>query len=531
MSLNRRLFFKNYVVFFAFLILLLIAVLGWFDSARLQAFHRYHKDIARESVKGVEKQVAFYIMEKRRLVELFVNDHIEQIRQLVNNSDDDSIHDHFGHILSKHFPDRFAFSVADINGAPKFEDFDGLVSELCLTDIKKFAGTNQEYHPYIHPNSEGYHFDIMVRYGKDGNEGIFFVSFLAKVLGNIIESIQSPEHEIVLILPRQNDLIEVVAGGARNKWIRNDYRLSELEHHRIITRHKIEGTEWEVVDIHNQGIYSDYRNKLLIESIIIFLVFTSIAVFFAVRLRREERQREIAEGEKQALMSTVSHEFRSPVSIIKSALDLIGDGDAGKINAEIRKYIDIALSSTRQLMFLVNDFLDIQKMQSGSLTYDKQEVQLSSVVVEAVHCNELYANQFSVQYKLNEPLAVDRVFCDINRIEQVLTNLLTNAAKYGAENDVITITVDKLDDRLRVSIADHGPGIPKQFQSSVFEKFAMTKVKTKNQKVQSSGLGLSIAKAIIEQHGGKIGFETQIDPDSVTGTTFWFELPIARSSK
>jgi len=527
MILNRKLFFKNYVVFFTLLILLLIAVLGWFDSVRLQAFHRYHKDIARESVKGVEKQVAFYISEKRRLVELFVDDHIELIRQLVSHPNDDATHDHFSKILSRHFPDRFAFSIADINGQPKFEDFDGLVSEMCLNDIKSFAKTKHEYHPYIHPNSEGYHFDIMVRYGKDGDEGIFFVSFLANMLGNIVQSIQSPDHETMLILPQRSDLIEVVAGGARNKWVRNDYRLSDLERNRIITRHKIEGTEWEVIDAHDQGIYSDYRYRLTIESVVIFLVFTSIAVIFVVRLRGEERQREIAEAEKQALMSTVSHEFRSPVSIVKSALDLIADGDAGHISADIRKYLDMALISTRRLLCLVDDFLDIQKMQSGSLTYNKQEVQLASVVADAVHRNELYADQYAVQYNLNEPLAVDRVMCDVNRIEQVLTNLLTNAAKYGAENDIITVAVEKFDDRVRVSVADHGPGIPKQFQPRIFEKFAMAQVKTKNQKVQSSGLGLSIAKAIIEQHGGNMGFETRTEPQPVTGTTFWFELPAA----
>ena len=452
MALNRKLLVKNYVVFFVLLILLLTAVLGWFANIRLKAFHRYHMDIARESVKGVEKQVAFYISEKRRLVELFVHDHIEQIRQLVNHPDDDAIHDQFGRILSRHFPDRFAFSIADINGQPLFEDFDGLVSELCLSDIKSFAKAKREYHPYIHPNSEVYHFDIMVRYGKDGNEGIFFVSFLAKVLGNIVLSIQSPDHETMLVLPQRNDLIEVVAGGARNKLIRNDYRLSDLERNRIITRHKIDGTEWEVIDSHDSGIYSDYRNKLIIESFVIFLVFTTIAAFFAVRLRSEERQRETVEAEKQAMMSTVSHEFRSPVAIIKSALDLIADGDAGHISSDTRKYLDMALISTRRLLSLVDDFLDIQKMQSGSLTYDKQEVQLASVVADAVHRNELYADQYAVKYKLSEPLAVDRVMCDVNRIEQVMTNLLTNAAKYGAENDEITIAVEKIADRLRVSI-------------------------------------------------------------------------------
>lgn len=128
------------------------------------------------------------------------------------------------------------------------------------------------------------------------------------------------------------------------------------------------------------------------------------------------------------------------------------------------------------------------------------------------------------------------MLCDEHRIEQVLTNLLTNTAKYGGEDDVIEVAVSRIGKRLRVSIRDHGPGIPKEFQSRVFEKFAMAyalkKGQKKDQQVKSTGLGLSIARAIIEQHGGAIGFTTRTDSDtdteagSETGTTFWFELPV-----
>lgn len=526
MDCRRKLVCKSYVIFVGLLILLVASMLGWIANARLEAYHQYHIDIGHESLSGVDKQVAFYIAEKRRMVKLFVRDHIEKIRTLAVNPDNDDLKENLGRKLTEYFPDRFAFSVADINGTPRYEDFDGLISELCLSDVKQFSKSESAYRPYIHPNTEGYHFDIMVHYGKDGKEGIFFVSILADVLGNIVNSIQSPDHQIMLILPEREDLIEVVAEGARNKRVRDDYRLSDNERALISMRHDIEGTRWQVVDSHSTGLHARYRGKLIAESLLIFLVFITIAILLVVRLRKEERQRELAEEQKQALMSVVSHEFRSPVSIIKSALDLVIDGDAGKISADVKKYICMASRSTSRLMLLVNDFLDVQNIESGSLSLDKQECQLSSVVSEAVSQNKIYAEQFSACYELKMPLANDYVSCDSNRIEQVLTNLLTNAAKYGADKDTIEVAVIRKGKQLRVSISDHGPGIPKEFQSRVFDKFSMAHVPNNDKKVKSSGLGLSIAKAIIEQHGGIIGFDVRSNSKNETGATFWFELPV-----
>jgi len=538
----RTLVCKNYFVSVVLMILLVAGMLAWIANARLNAFHQHHLEISNESIRGVEEQVAHYVAEKKRMVKLFADEHIDIIRALASNPENDEINEQLGNLLTQYFPDRFAFSITDNHGDPLFEDFDGLVSQLCLSDVKQFSVSGHDYHPYIHPNSEGYHFDIMVHYGDQGGqkendkrEGIFFVSFLANVLGDIISSVQNPNHQVLLILPRPNastpsDLIEVVAGGARNLWDRDDYRLTEEERARIEMRQSIKGTRWQVIEYHDPNLRLSYRNKPIVESVIVFLVFVAIAVLLLVRLRKEEYQRESAEEEKQALMSVVSHEFRSPAAIVKSALDLIAEGDAGEINDDVKKYINIASKSTSRLLLLVNDFLEIERIEAGKLQFDKQKFQLSSVVADAVEHNKLYAEQFSVFYKLMEPLPNENVFCDADRIGQVLTNLLSNAAKYGAEDDNIEVAVTQIDERMRVSVTDHGPGIPEEFHSHVFEKFALAhspKGKQEiGQDVQSSGLGLSIAKAIIERHDGIIGFETRTDPQSETGTTFWFELPV-----
>lgn len=527
MFCNRRIFCKSYVIFVAILVLLLAGILAWIANARLAAFHKSHRDLSHESVGGVERQVAFYVAEKRRTVEQFAQDNLKQIHDLASHPNNDELHAKLSKTLTRHFPDHFTFSVANKSGTPLFEDFDGLIGERCLSDIKKFSTAKQNYHPYIHPNIEHYHFDIMVRYGKNGEEGVFFVSFLADVLGNIINNIQSPGHRIMLILPQHEDIIEVVAEGARNKIDRDDYRLSAEERSNISMRHNIKGTSWQAIDFHDTALHTEYKNKLIVESSIIFLVFVTVALLLVIRLGREERHRELAEEQKKALMAMVTHEFRSPVAVIKTSLDLVLGGSLGKINVDTKEFLDIGLNSTSQLLLLVDDFIDIQKLESGNLKFNMQESQLSRVVTDTVSNNKLYAKQFSCHYELKEPLANDLVLIDDRRIGQVLTNILTNAAKYGGEKDTIEVSVTRIGKQLRVCVSDHGSGIPQKFQSLVFEQFAMAYAPKKDQTVNSSGLGLTIAKAIIEQHGGTIGFDTSDDTQSDTsGTTFWFELPI-----
>ena len=523
---NAKLFNKNYVFFVVLLIMLVAGMLTWIASARMLAFHQFYVDIGHESLNGVDQQVSFYISEKRRIVETFVHDHIDQIRMLASNPDSDTYHDDLVEDLAEYFPDYFAFSLTNNKGIPLFQDFDGLISDLCLSDVKQYLSGEDHYHPYIHPNTEGYHFDIMVRYGAGDNEGVFFVSFLADVLSNIINSIQGPDHKIMLIQPLKEDLIEVVAEGARNKWLRNDYRLDSNEKELIYSRHDVKGTRWQAVDFHNTDLHSSYRNELIFESLLIFFLFVSIAMLLVVRLRNEEFQRLVLENQKKEIMGMVSHEFRSPAASIKSALNHVSRGAAGNIDAKAKEFIDLAADRCSHLLFLVDDFVDIQNLESGSLKFNKQKASLKDIVVDAVKQNKPYAMQFSVEYKLLEPLAADFVYCDVYRIHQVLTNFLSNAAKYGSDNDVIKITIVRKAWRLRVSITDHGSGISEEFRASLFEKFAMAYAPKKDQKIKSSGLGLNIAKAIVEQHDGTVGFETSTDEKTGTGTTFWFEIPV-----
>jgi signal transduction histidine kinase len=284
----------------------------------------------------------------------------------------------------------------------------------------------------------------------------------------------------------------------------------------------VTGTRWDAVDLHEPGLFATYHKELYIEALIVFVAFGMAAIFMIRRLRREELQRELAERQRQELMGVISHEFRTPASAIHGALELINRGTAGPVNAETQKLVDLAESNTTQLLTLVNDFLDLQKYEAGKLTMHMVACELRPIIDTAIKNNQTYARQFGVTFLLNDSNTDIKLLCDARRIEQVLANLLSNAAKYGAKNDVIEISVTRPSKAtVRISVTDHGEGVASHIQDKIFQKFVMARG-VKRGKVRSSGLGLSISRAIIDEHGGSIDFESR--PGE--GATFYFELPV-----
>lgn len=517
---SNRLANKSYLWFVIFITLSIAVFLLWAINGRINDHREYHHSIAMESASGVADEVSRFVAERNRLVQVFADQHLDAIRAVAAEPQNDLNYQRLSRLIKQYFPGHFAFTVANSEGIPLFEDFDGLVAESCRADIKSFA-EKQYYQPYIHPNYEGYHFDVMTNFGD--KEGVLFVSFHADVLGAVIRAAQTPGHQLMLIYPAFSNLIEVVADGARNHLVRNDYRLSEQEQQRIMISVPVTGTRWDAADLYQPDLFSAYRNNLYLEGGVIFLLFVITAFFMVRRLRREELQREFAEKQRKELMGVISHEFRTPASAIHGALELVTRGTTGAINGETRRLVEIAESNTARLLTLVNDFLDLQKHEAGKLPMHKSLCDLRPIIDVAIRNNQMYARQFGVTFLLNDVTVDLKVHCDATRIEQVLANLLSNAAKYGATNDVIEIQVTKpRSGVVRLSVIDHGEGIPVDMQSKIFQKFVMVRSE-KSGKVRSSGLGLSISKAIIDEHNGTIGFESR--PGE--GATFYFELPVA----
>ena len=239
-----------------------------------------------------------------------------------------------------------------------------------------------------------------------------------------------------------------------------------------------------------------------------------------VGMVRDITERKEIERMKTEFVSTVSHELRTPLTSIQGALALIAKSDPEGLDDKYKKLIGIAHKNSGRLVRLINDILDIEKIESGRMEFKLVPQEIMPLAEHAIEANQAFAKQFDVEIVLREDLPGAMIEADADRITQVFTNLLSNAAKFSPEGGTVDVSVARRGANLRMEITDHGDGIPEGFRESIFGKFSQAD-SSATRKREGSGLGLNIAKAIVESHGGAIGFETETG----TGATFFFQLP------
>ena len=227
---------------------------------------------------------------------------------------------------------------------------------------------------------------------------------------------------------------------------------------------------------------------------------------------------------KNEFVSTVSHELRTPLTSIRGSLGLLIGGAAGEIPAPARQLLGIAHNNCERLVRLINDILDVEKIESGHIRFNMGIHSLMALVRQAIEATQSFALQFQVQFRLQPPDAGDVlcVLADPDRLVQVIVNLLSNAAKFSPAGGTVEVIVKPQGASVRLSVIDHGCGIAQEFRSRIFEKFAQADASDSRQKT-GTGLGLSITRAIVEKLGGRIGFESE--PGS--GSEFFVDLPLA----
>jgi len=514
---------NKFIIFNFILLLLIVLTLVTESSSRVQDFKNYHGAIARESTASTRQAIEKFIFEKKRLVEIFGNDHLILMSQLASEPENENYYAQLESRIGIYFPDYFAFTLADPQGTPFMEDFDGLIGDLCQTDLKQFTNSIKQY-PRIHPHPDIYHFDIMSHHDINAESLILFISFDAHVLGNILKNAQAPGHKLMLIYPEESQLIEVTDKGARIHLNRNDYRLSAEEQSRILVSQPIEHTRWSIIDMHEPELFSDYEASIRQSVFNIFIMFIIVSAIMLLVVRRQEQLRLKAEQYKNDFLSTISHELRTPLTAIRGSLKLLLHNVVDTKSDKGRELLEISANNSERLGLLINDLLDFQKMEAGKMDYVIQPVKLLPLVQGCLDSDRIYAKGFNCTITL-EDNDIDpqlAIMADETRITQVMDNLLSNAIKYGAENDNIVVSISNTSTHARIEITDHGEGIHNDFQHRLFDKFSQHDA-SDDRSSNGTGLGLNIVKSIITSHCGHIDYTTKAGE----GTTFWFEIPLA----
>lgn len=241
-----------------------------------------------------------------------------------------------------------------------------------------------------------------------------------------------------------------------------------------------------------------------------------------LEMKQAMEQAERANRVKSEFLSTVSHELRTPLTSLSGSIALIQGGALGVLPAPVTEMLRVAHKNSLRLGHLINDLLDMDKLVAGKLRFDLRVQPLMPLVEQALDAIKAYAEPYGVRVELVRRQDDARVSVDGQRLQQVMANLLSNAAKFSPAGGVVEVAVQRAGERLRVSVTDHGPGIPESFRAQVFEKFSQADASDTRQK-GGTGLGLAISRELIERMEGTIGFESV----EGQGASFFFELPAA----
>ena len=235
---------------------------------------------------------------------------------------------------------------------------------------------------------------------------------------------------------------------------------------------------------------------------------------------RDISERRRMENVKNEFIAVVSHELRTPLTSIRGSLGLLVGG-VGEVSDETRALLNIAYNNTERLLLLINDLLDIEKISSGKMEFQFDELDIMTVVHDALKENAGYADHYGVHFAVL-PCDPDlKVYGDRMRLIQVMSNLLSNAAKFSPKGTDVRICAKHVSGFVRVSVSDNGPGVEDAFRDKLFEKFTQADSSSTRMK-GGTGLGLAISKEIIAHHQGRIDFKTEVGK----GSTFYFEIPL-----
>jgi PAS domain S-box-containing protein len=229
---------------------------------------------------------------------------------------------------------------------------------------------------------------------------------------------------------------------------------------------------------------------------------------------------------KDEFVSIVSHELRTPLTSIRGSVQLVLDDAKAVTDPEHRTLLQIALNNCERLVRIINDILDVSKIESGNLTLRKKGAHVADLIRQSVDVVSGPARSAGVKLATNVPADIRPVIVDPDRVVQALVNLLSNAVKFAPKDSTVTVAVTGSEQMVTISVSDQGEGIAPENVNRLFRKFQQVDSSSSRRK-GGTGLGLAITKALVEQHGGRIFVDSELGK----GTRFSFTLPVASSEE
>jgi PAS domain S-box-containing protein len=226
-----------------------------------------------------------------------------------------------------------------------------------------------------------------------------------------------------------------------------------------------------------------------------------------VEIARDITESKRQEQLKDEFIATVSHELRTPLTSILGSVGCLVGGAAGTLPDPALRVLGIALNNCRRLVAIVNDILDMEKIQAGRMLYEREAVDVRALARQVIEANRAFSDSYGVVVRLDAAAAEGIVNSDPKRLAQVLTNLLSNAIKFSPRDSEVVISVENRNETVSVNVRDHGPGIPEAYKDRIFGKFVQVDATDRRQR-GGTGLGLTITKQIVDQLDGQILFHS-----------------------
>jgi len=242
-----------------------------------------------------------------------------------------------------------------------------------------------------------------------------------------------------------------------------------------------------------------------------------------LRGRLEAANKELVrlDDEKSAFLRMAAHDLRAPLAVIQGYVELVMEDTEAASDKDAMDFLNVVLRRAQQMTDLINNLLDVEKIESGAVSLEKKPVDVHVLVEEIGRGFELVARQKDLAVHWQVPAACPQPQADRARLVQVLNNLVSNAVKFTPTGGEVRIDVLVRETEIAVEVSDTGPGISEEDQARLFQRFFRTDT-ARQQRIPGTGLGLSIVKAIAEQHGGQAYCRSKLGE----GTTFGFTLPI-----